>query len=152
MKELTLEIKPKQGLGEISFGQPMDQLVEYLGEAEDVENLEDEEEFSTVILNFYDKGVTAFVEGIEKQVISCFETDNRGATLFGKWVFDMTEEQIRQLMKDQGYSMLDEGMEEWGERRLTYEDGMIDFFFDNEKLTSVNWGVMVNDKGEIEEI
>lgn len=152
MKELTLEIKPKEGLGEIKFGEQMEKLVEYLGEAEDVENLEDEEEFSTVILNFYDKGVTAFVEGVEKQVISCFETDNRSAVLFGKWVFDMTEEQIRQLMKEQGYSMVDEGMEEWGESRLTYEDGMIDFFFSEGKLTSVNWGVMVNDKGEIEEI
>lgn len=152
MKELTLEIKPKEGLGEIRFGEPMETLVEYLGEAEDVENLEDEEEFSTVILNFYDKGVTAFVEGIEKQVISCFETDNRSAVLFGKWVFDMTEDQIRQLMKEQGYTMVDEGMEEWGESRLTYEDGMIDFFFSDGKLTSVNWGVMVNDKGEIEEI
>ncbi len=152
MKELTLEIKPKEGLGEIKFGEQMEKLVEYLGEAEDVENLEDEEEFSTVILNFYDKGVTAFVEGVEKQVISCFETDNRSAVLFGKWIFDMTEEQIRQLMKEQGYSMVDEGMEEWGESRLTYEDGMIDFFFSEGKLTSVNWGVMVNDKGEIEEI
>ena len=48
--------------------------------------------------------------------------------------------------------MLDEAVEEWGENRVTFEDGMIDFFFDNGRLMSVNWGVLVNDKGEIEEL
>lgn len=152
MKELTLEIKPKKGLGEISFGEPMEKLYEFLGEAEDVEHLEDEDEFSTVVLSFYDKGITAFIEGIEKQVISCFEIDNKSALLFGKWVFDMNADQVKELMVTNGYNLLDEGKEEWGEYRITYEDAMIDFFFENGKMVSVNWGVLVNDKGEIEEI
>lgn len=65
----------------------------------------------------------------------------------------MTENEIKTLMFDNGYSVLDEGQEEWGEKRMTFEDGLIDFFFDKEgKLVSVNWGVLVNDKGEIEEL
>ncbi len=152
MKQLNLEIKPKLGLGQVNFGEPMEMLTEYLGEPEDIDNLEDEDEFSTVVLNYWDCGVTAFIEGVEKQVLSCFEIDNKDALLYGKWVFTLNEMEVKALMAEHGYKMLDEAVEEWGENRVTFEDGMIDFFFDNGRLMSVNWGVLVNDKGEIEEL
>jgi hypothetical protein len=153
MKKLTLDIQPKSGLGEVKFGEPMEHLVEYLGNPEDIEELEDADEFPTVVLHYWDKKITIFLEGIEKQVISCIEVDNDQCILFGKWAFNLNEKEIKSLMIEKGYSVIDEAMEEWGEKRLTFEDGLIDFFFDKDgKLVSVNWGVLVNDKGEIEEL
>ncbi|MHC1707673.1 MAG: hypothetical protein AB9842_09140 [Bacteroidales bacterium] len=153
MKKLSLDIKPKSGLGEIKFGEPMEHLVEYLGNPEDIEELEDADEFPTVVMHYWDKKITVFLEGIEKQVISCIEVDNDQSILFGKWAFNLNENEIKTLMFENGYKDLDEGMEEWGEKRVTFEDGLIDFFFDkDEKLVSINWGVLVNDKGEIEEM
>jgi hypothetical protein len=152
MKEIVLEIKPKEGLGPIHFGEPMEKMVDLLGEPEDVDNLEDEDEFSTVILNYWDEGITAFIEGIEKQVLSCFEITNKKALLFGKWVFDLNLAQVTALMQEKGYKEIDESEEEWGEHRLTFEDALIDFFFEGGILVSVSWGVLVNDKGEIEEV
>ncbi len=153
MKQLTLEILPKKGLGQVQFGEAMETLVEYLGPPEDMEELEDADEFPTIILNYFDQRITVFLEGIEKQVISCFEVDNDKALMFGRWVFTLSEKEIKELMMSEGYHLLDEAMEEWGEKRVTFEDGMIDFFFDKDgKLISVNWGVLVNDKGEVEEL
>lgn len=153
MKNLTLDIKPKVGFGEIKFGDPMEHLVEYLGNPEDIEELEDADEFPTIVLHYWDKKITVFLEGIEKQVVSCIESDNDKSILFGKWAFNMNEKDLKSLMKEQGFKLLDEDIEEWGEKRITFEDGMIDFFFDKEgTLVSVNWGVLVNDKGEIEEM
>ncbi|MCX6272618.1 MAG: hypothetical protein NTU44_15650 [Bacteroidetes bacterium] len=153
MKAMALEIKPKQGLGDVKFGDTMETLFGYLGQPEDMEELEDADEFPTLVLNYWDEKITVFVEGIEKQVISCFEVDNDQSILFGKWAFNLKEEEITALMTANGYTLMDVGLEEWGEKRLTFEDGMIDFFFDKEgNLLSINWGVLVNDKGEIEEL
>jgi hypothetical protein len=152
MKALQLEIKPKEGLGELKFGDSSEKLVSILGEAEEMEDIEDEDEFNTIILNYWDKGLSAFFEGKEKSVLSCFEVDNPEATIFGKKVFELNEEGLIALMKENGYIEIDTEKEENGEKRVSFEDGMIDFFFEDKDLVAINWGVLVNDQGEIEEI
>lgn len=154
MNKLTLDIKPKIGFGEIDFGFTIEQVVAKLGEAEDIEDIQDEEDFNTVIMNYWNQGLSVFVEGrgAEKSIVSCFETDNRKATMFGKEVFKMNEQQVIDLMKENGYSEVDTEKEENGEYRLSLEDGLIDFFFEDKELIAVNWGVLVNEHGEIEEL
>ncbi len=152
MKELTLDIKPREGLGELKFGDSSEKLISILGEAEEMEEIADEDEFNTVILNYWKKGISAFFEGIEKSVLACFEIDNKEATMYGMKVFDLKEQEIIKIMNDNGFKELETADEENSERRVSFEDGMIDFFFEDEKLIAVNWGVLVNDKGEIEEI
>jgi hypothetical protein len=150
MKKLTPEIKPKKGFGELNFGITTKKLVSLLGEAEEMESIEDDGEFNTTILNYWDLGVSVFFEGITKSVLSCFETDIPEATLFGKKVFDMDENQIISLMEEHGYEVA-EIEEENDERRVSYDDALIDFFFQDKELAAVNWGVLVNEAGEIEE-
>ena len=154
MSKLTLEIEPKVGFGEIKFGSTIEEVVKIAGEAEDVEDIEEEEGFNTVILNYWEQGYSIFIEGTgpEKSVVSCVETDNQETTIFGKKVFGMKEAEIKELMIANGYKELDTDTEEDGEYRMSFEDGLIDFFFDKGDLVAVNWGVFVNEQGEIEEI
>jgi len=152
MKELTLDIKPKKGFGELSFGETTEHVTATLGEPEDIENIEDDDLFNTTILNYWDKGVSVFFEGSQKSVIACFETDNPDAELFGEKIFDMDEEQIVNLMTLHGFEVAETEVEESGEKRVSYDDAMIDFFFDEGDLVAVNWGVLINEKGEIEEM
>ena len=152
MNALTLEIIPKQGLGEIHFGDISEKVISFLGEPEDVENIEDVDGFNTVVLFYYEPGITIFFEGREKSVVSCIETENPEAVMFGKTIFDMTEQDIIALMKEKGYEVAEMELETTGERRISYDDAMIDFFFLDGDLVVVNWGVLVNEKGEIEEI
>jgi hypothetical protein len=152
MKKLTLEIKPKEGYGEIPFGVGSSLVTEYLGEAEELENIEDEDVFNTIIMNYWEQGITVFMEGMEKSVVACFETENPESTLFGKRIFDMDEVQITQLMSSKGYEVTEAESDESGEKRLGYDDAMLDFFFDEGELVAVNWGVLINEKGEIEEM
>ncbi len=150
MQKLTLDIKPKEGFGELNFGDDTDKVISMLGEAEELESIEDDDEFNTTILNYWEQGLSVFFEGVEKSVLSCFETDNPESILFGKMVFDLDEEQIITLMEEQAYEVA-ETEEENGERRISYDDALIDFFFNEGELLAVNWGVLVNDQGEIEE-
>ncbi len=152
MKKLTLTIEPKIGFGEIKFGDLSQHIADYLGEAEEIENFEDDDDFSTVVLYYWEKGITLFFEGKEKSVLSCCETEDPDSTLFGEKIFEMNEAEIVKLMTDNGYEMAEAVVEEDGEKRLSYDDALIDFFFQDGDLTVVNWGVLVNDKGEIEEM
>ncbi len=150
MKKITPEIKPKDGFGELKFGETINHVVEQLGEAEEIETIEDEDEFNTTILNYWEIGVSIFFEGVEKSVVSCFETDIPETTLFGKEVFELEEKELIALMTENGFEVA-EIEEESGERRLSYDDALIDFFYQEGELLAVNWGVLVNDQGEIEE-
>jgi len=152
MSELVLDIIPKKGFGQIQFGNTSEQVIGLLGQPEDVENIEDIDEFNTVILYYWDRGVTIFFEGIEKSVVSCFETENADARMYGKKIFTMSEKEIVELMTSQGFEVAEEERDLTGEKVVSYDDAMIDFFFMDGDLVAVNWGVLVNDKGEVEEI
>jgi hypothetical protein len=152
MNALSLEIKPKKGLGEISFGDTSEKVIKILGEPEDIENIEDVDGFHTVILYYWEQGLTVFFEGKEKSVIACLETENEESSLFGKEVFKMTEEDIIALMNANGYHLEEIEMETTGERRVSFDDALTDFFFEAGNLIAINWGVLVNEKGDIEEL
>lgn len=151
MKKLTTEIKPKDGFGEIKFGETIKHVVDFLGEAEEVETIEDDDEFNTTILNYWELGVSVFFEGSEKSVLSCFETDIPDATLYGKKVFDLSEKEVITLMEEKGFEVAETEEDKTGERRISYDDALIDFFYHDGELVAVNWGVLVNEQGEIEE-
>lgn len=151
MKKLTPEIKPKEGFGELQFGEGTQHVIDLLGEPEEMETIEDDDEFNTTILNYWEIGVSVFFEGIEKSALSCFETDIPDAVLFGKKVFEMDEDQIITLMEQHGFEVAETEDDDKGERRISYDDALIDFFFHEGELIAVNWGVLVNDAGDIEE-
>ncbi len=151
MKTPTLVVQPRLGFGELKFGQSIEETVKFLGESQEIDQIEDEELFNTIIMHYWDIGTSIFFEGIDKPVLSCFETDNQDALLFGEKVFHLSEDSIVNLMKTNGYKSIEIEVEE-GEKRVSFEDGLIDFFFVSNKLIAVNWGVFVNNEGEIEEI
>lgn len=152
MKVLTLDIVPKKGLGEVFFGDTSEKVITYLGQPEDVDNIEDVDGFNTVVLFYYEQGITIFFEGREKSVVACIETENPETVMYDKTIFNMTEEDLVALMGEKGYEVAEIEMETTGERRVSYDDAMIDFFFLDGDLIFVNWGVLVNEKGEVEEM
>ena len=91
MIKLTPDIKPKEGFGELKFGETSKDVIRILGEPDEMETIQDDDAFNTTILNYWDTGVSAFFEGTGKSVLSCFETDIEDSTLFGKKVFEMNE-------------------------------------------------------------
>lgn len=148
MNQISLEIRPLEGFGELNFGLTIDETVKRLGEAQDIEQIDEEEVVDTLILHYHDLKTIVFFEGANKSVLSCIETSNADTKLFGEAVFSLGEKQLIRLMKENGYTDYDLEPEE-DEDCLSYEDGLIDFYFKNEKLIAINWGVMVSDEGEI---
>jgi hypothetical protein len=145
---MNLEIKPKVGLGDLKFGEIPENVTKLFGKPQQAEEIESDDDLKTVILT-YDNGVTVFLEGIVEPVVSNFDIDNRNATLFGKDVFGMNEQEVVDLMKDNHFSNMEKEEEEWGETRITFEDALLDFYFENNEMVAVSWGVVINQDGSV---
>ena len=148
MKDFT--IMPLKGYGEIPFGMTLDETVKLLNMPDFYEELSDMEETGnrSIFYEYDDIQTNIYFEGITKSVVACFETENENATLYGKKVFELKKDEVIQLMKAQGFKELEEETED-GELRVSFEDALIDFFFEDNALTAVSWGVLVDDQGNI---
>ena len=143
-------IEPLKGFGEIPFGMALDDAVKRLGNPNFYEELSDMEETGnrSIFYEYDDIETNIYFEGITKSVVACFETENEEAVLYGTKVFGLSRAEVIVLMQDNGFKELEEEDED-GEHRVSFEDAMIDFFFDDNKMTAVSWGVLVDDQGNI---
>ena len=148
MKDFT--IQPLKGYGEIPFGMTLDETVKILNMPDFYEELSDMEETGnrSIYYEYADIQTNIYFEGVTKSVVACFETENVSAMLYGKKIFELKKDEVVKLMKDNGFKDLDEETEN-GELRVSFEDAMIDFFFEDDKMTAVSWGVLVDDQGDI---
>ena len=148
MKDFTIE--PLKGYGEIPFGMTLDETVKKLGMPDFYEELSDMEETGnrSIFYEYDELETNIYFEGVTKSVVACFETENMEATLYGEPVFDLTKEEVIDLMKKHGFKELEEETED-EELRVSFEDAMIDFFFDEDELNAVSWGVLVDEQGDI---
>lgn len=143
-------IEPLKGFGEIPFGMPLDDAVKILGTPVFYEELNDIEEMGnrSIFYEYDDIDTDIYFEGITKSVVACFQTENPDAVLYEKKVFDLTRAEVIDLMRKNGFKELEEDDED-GEHRVSFEDGMIDFFFKGDEMSAVSWGVLVDDQGNI---
>ena len=148
MENFTIE--PLKGYGEIPFGMTLDEAVKMLGMPNFYEELNDMEETEnrSIYYEYDDLQTNIYFEGITKSVVACFETENENATLYGKKIFDLDQNAVIEMMKAKGFNELEQETED-GELRISFEDALIDFFFDEEGMTAVSWGVLVDDQGNI---
>ncbi len=143
-------IKPLQGYGNIHFGMTLDETVKILNMPDFYEELSDMEETGNRSIYYeYDSlDTNIYFEGVTKSVVACFETENEEAMLYEKKVFGLKKNEIIDLMKANGFKEIEEETED-GELRVSFEDAMMDFFFDGDSLSAVSWGVLVDDQGNI---
>ena len=129
-------ITPHKGVGELTFGMPVEQIVSLMGEPTEVESIYNASDEPTTVLHYKEEGLTLFCEG-ENPVLACIDIANEDVTLFGEEIFDMTEKEIVRLMVANKYYEQDVDVEDWGERRVAFGEANIDFFFEAGELMSV---------------
>ena len=133
-------IKIKDSLGDIRLSMNENEVIELLGNPSEVEVLEEEgDEFYAIIWYYDDKNLSLFFN--EDMDLFCIESDHQDLELFGKKIHKMKAEDLIALFKENGYSDFDREEESWGEMRLSVENAEIDFYFNNNELISVNFGL-----------
>ncbi len=132
---MTFDIHIKQGIGELEFDMPIEKIIPILGEADEVETIENAIDETTTVLRYKDS-MTLFFEGYNP-TLTCIDIIDEDTTLFGQPVFDLEEKEIVKLMVDNKYFEQDIDTEAWGERRISFNEGNIDFFFEDGELVSI---------------
>jgi len=149
-------ILPNIGYGDIKFGMPMDAFVEKYGEPEEIDSIGEDEEFATTVLHYWEKNLSIFFVGISNPVLTGIETDYPESMLYGEKILGKSKEGITSLMKKNGLTSYDEGDDEFASEneitRVSYDESMMDFYFQDNQLIFMNFGVMVDDNGNIEKV
>lgn len=136
---MKYEIKIKEGLGDIRFGMPVEEVVGIMGEAEEVETMDNAVDETTTILHYDDGMLSLFFEG-DNPTLQCIDISDEESTLFGENIFDFGEKEIVQLMVKNKYFEQDADEENWGERRISFGEGNIDFYLDDDELLAIVYG------------
>ena len=139
---MDIQIVLKKGLGDIHFGCTPEVVRALFSEPEDVEELENaiDGNVESIVWNYPDVGLNFFFDAANGEpTLSTIESDNLETVLFNARIFNITRDNLISLMTENGYKDLEEDDETWGEHRVTFEDGQIDFYFADQELTLVSW-------------
>lgn len=136
---MELIVNIKQGIGNLQFRMPVEACVALLGTADEVENIDNAADEPTTVLRYNELGMTLFFEGDNPQ-LACIDIAHDDCMLFGEHVFDLDERSIVQLMVKHDYTEQDADEEDWGERRISFPEANIDFYFDEGELASIILG------------
>jgi len=139
----TIEIKPCIGIGNLLFKGSIADAELVFGKPEDIQLLDEIEENKSTVLHYWRFGFSLFFDEQNNQIFCCAEVDNEQAQLWGKQIFNLNEKQIIELLKSKGYAEYESEMHEWGEKRISFEKANIDFYFEKNKLISINYGQSV---------
>lgn len=139
----TVELKVNEGFDGVAFGASMEDVRAAFGDPEETEMYDEDEETDVVIWHYWDKGFSAFFEQEAGFNFSCVEISNTKATAYGKGLFTLSKAEISDLFTAQGFKELETETHEWGEERLSVIDAQADFYFEDNKLVSVNIGKLL---------
>ena len=143
MSKILLEIKPLQGINTLLFGKSRIEAEKIFGIPEETESIESgEAEYKTEVWHFWSKGFSLFFDENAEFNFTCAEIDNKSAMLWDTEIFVLSEGNIIDLFKSKGYKEMDSEMHEWGEKRVSFDDALVDLYFENNKLVSVNYGIL----------
>lgn len=136
------EIKLHKGFCSLAFGANKESAVLIFGEPEEVQDMHDEIlNTSTLVYHYWDQGYSLFFDLNRSQAFCSVEIDNKETLLFNIKIFTLKEKEIVLLMKEHGHPLSDTEVHQWGERRVSFDSAGLDFYFENNKLTSVNFSV-----------
>jgi len=138
------------GMGPLKFGATRDEVRQLMGEPEEIEESDEEDEFEHQAWNYLDQGYSLYFDREDDYRLSCIETDYPAMRLFGESIHGKSVEEIQDLMRRNNVEDPEVEKMDTGEMRLSYEDQMIDLYFDEGELQFVNFGVFIDDDMEVQ--
>ncbi|MCE9540233.1 MAG: hypothetical protein K8R85_13600 [Bacteroidetes bacterium] len=141
---IRLEIIPSIGLSSLLFGSSMADAEKIFGETEEVQLIDELENFKTTVWHYWEIGFTLFFDEQNDQLFNCVEIDNSETQLWGIAIFELKEKQIIELFKSKGILLYETEQHDWGEKRLSFDEANIDFYFKQNKLISINYCKPIN--------
>ena len=138
----TIEIKPLKGMNSLNFGATTADAKKFFGEPDETETLKDDVlNADSLVFHYWEIGFSLFFNKQANLKLTCIEIDTAKTTLWGASIFHMTEDEVVDLFKKNGYDKTDTEQHEWGEKRVSFDEALMDLYFENGKLISINFGL-----------
>ena len=135
-----LEIKPGIGFSTLLFGSSMKEAKKIFGKADKVSLDDGLEGFHSIIWEYRDNGFSLYFDELNNQLFqSVYINRTDGVLLWGLLIFKLKEKQIIKLFKSKGFTQY--RIDNWDKRALHFEDIYISFFFYENKLNSIIYGI-----------
>ncbi len=157
-----LEIIPGHGLDTLMFGLSKKAVTDILGTPDAVNDHKEVESGKTVVLFYVKKGMTLYFEEEDDYCLSCIEIENPDMVFSGEKIFKNTIDQIKELLKKNSFKISSEEyvnpVENKGKKKIKEEDLEFsisvddietNFYFFEERLLSVQFGVLFDENDEI---
>ncbi len=139
------EIKLLKGLCTLDFGASIQDVKKVLGEPQEIQNLSDDIlNTSSIAYHYWDDGYSLFFDVLNNKKFNSVELDHKETLLFNTKLFSLNEKELVQLMKSNGYALSETENHPWGEKRLSFDEAGLDCYFQNNKIASVNFGIIEN--------
>lgn len=139
----SFEIQLLKGFGTYQFGQTAAEALKLLGEPEETQTLEDDIlKTSSYVMHYWSLGISLFFDNLRNKTFTSAEVDNPDTLLFGQKIFALNEKQLTELMKQNGHKLSETEQHTWGEKRLSFDEVCLDCYFENNRLCSVNFGLL----------
>ncbi len=143
---LKPEIKLLKGFCTLAFGSNKESAELAFGKPEEIQNLTDDIlNNNSLVYHYWDLGFSLFFDTNKNQSFCSVEIDNKETLLFDTKLFLLKEKEVIQLMEQNGYAMSDSEVHNWGEKRVSFDEAGLDCYFENNKLVSVNFGLLETD-------
>jgi hypothetical protein len=133
---------PLKSFGPVSFGSGRDVCRLVFGAPSEREDMEGIDGARSEVWHYWDKGFSLFFDPDQDFNFVCAEVDNSvQLVMFDTPIFELSEQQLTQLLKSKGFNVTDTEQHEWGERRVSFDDIFADFYFEHGKMVSVNYSI-----------
>ena len=141
--DLIPEIKPLVGFCALQFALLPEDAEKIFGTPDETQVLTDDIlDAESYVMHYWENGFSLFFDNLDGRKFSSVEVDHEETLLFGVKIFGLNEKTITTLMNENGYQLTDSETHEWGEKRLSFDSAGIDFYFENNKLQSINFGIV----------
>lgn len=141
--DFTPQINLLKGFCTLNFGVSAVDVELVFGKPEEIQVLDDNIlETSCTVYHYWDSGFSLFFDNKNSMKFGSVEVDNEDTLLFGKKLFSLNEQQLTDLMKEHNYTLTDTERQDWGEKRLSFDEAGLDCYFENGRMSSVNFGVI----------
>ena len=137
-----VEIKFGIGVSSLLFGSTVVEAEDLFGKPDDIDLLDEFEDNKATIYHYWEKGFSLFFDENNSNLFSNVEIDCKEALLWNEKIFMMDETQLIKLFKMKGYYQFESELHDWGEKRVSFDKASVDFYFEKNKLVSLNYGII----------
>jgi hypothetical protein len=141
MKTYSAELN--KSFGGIPFGAPAALVEQTFGKPDETTELDSGDGSLSPVWHYWALGFSIFFDADQPDRFCSVEVDSSVLMeLHSRAVFRENEDGIKSFMNELGYGNPEEEEHEWGEKRVTFDDAGVDYYFEKGILVSINFGAI----------